>query len=350
MGENEIKKTSRKLSMWKIILISIIFSTVITFGYFAIEGYCAKNGMRMPIQRDGYGGDCLVYNGIFWTVVVPEPLTTPDDPVVAGPDIVNFSWQMLIIVYVGLAFIAWAVLSAFNKKIKYVAITIGAAAAVFLAAIGIKKGVTAWKETPVELFAVRVYTTDFRPGQYMAVNYPSTASYFAKAGVEDKYGRIEYTTLNGRISPGELSKKQFKAIIQAAKNLKANSVKDNNKQFAYHIEVVYKQKDGGYGKVSAVGYGEYPEGWAEFVRLTNEICGYDYLSENPETAELTEEWFSENFGITEDDLPDGVTVEDFMKARKIRMESISGYYGVIDTANFDAAKELKYYTSGMEGN
>ena len=346
MGENTEKTVhkSKKLKMWQIILISLGIAVVLTLGYLAVESISVSATGRPLIHREQWGGDCREEIGLFWTIVIPEPMTSIDEPVVASHDIRYFNARMLFISMLVIFAAAWIVLSLINGKWKTVLITVGAVTAGVLLFIGGKKIQKKINETPEKLIKIEIYTTDIRPGQCFSVEYPRKAYYLVKAGEEGKFGRTETRKLENSVSTEDVSKAELNQIIEAVRKVKENSNKDYKEDVAYFVSVQYEQKKG-YCTVGAYGYGGYPEGWDELVALTNGLCGGDYLSETPTVQSLTEEWFSETFGIYEEDLPDGFTVDDFMKSQRIDMNFLCGYR---NRYTFDAEKFYESYMSNFQ--
>ena len=338
--EKTLRK-SKKLKMWQIILISLGIAVVLTLGYLAYESIALVTTGLPPIHREQWGGECRIETGLFWSVTILEPMTSIDDPVAPSPDIRNFRAAMLLVSVLTIFAAAWIILSLINGKWKTVLIAVGAVVIGALLFWGGKKIQKKINETPEKLIKIEIYTTDIRPGQCFAVEYPRNAYYLVKAGEEGKFGRTETRKLENSVSTDDVSKAELNEIIAAVRKVDENSNNNYKEDVAYFVSVHYAQKKG-YGTVGAYGYGGYPEGWDELVALTNDLCGGDYLSETPTVQTLTEEWFSETFGIYEEDLPDGVTVDHFMKSQRIDMNFLSGYRNHYP---FDAKK---HYESFMD--
>ena len=326
----------------KITILSIIISSVIVFTYFGIETFCVKTGRNMPVQTTESGGECVVSQGIFWSVTILAPLTSVDDPVAAGPPIEGFSIPSLILAVIILSFILWVILCLFSRNLKPVLIVAGSIAAIFLLVTCGKKLKKAWDEIPTELSSITVITSDIHPNSYFSLRYPYDASYLIPPQEDGTCGKTGYDHMDQNIRPEDVTKKQLRALIKAAKNVKSNTDTDRQKDFMYQIELVYKQHKG-YGHIRTEGYGEIPPDWAEFVRLTNEICGVDYLREKPEPVTFSYEWFAETYGIHDEDMPEGASVEQFITYWKITMRTICGINSSGDYTHFDPSGRLEKY-------
>lgn len=347
MDEKENGKNRKKGSMKKAFIISLILSLVITITYLGIETFCVKTGRDMPYQKVDYGGECIEYSGVFWGVTLLAPLTNKDEPSAPSPIITYFSWIRLLLVFLTLAFLIWCVLCVFHRRIKPVLIVIGSIVAVVLVVIGCKRLKKAWDDAPVEISSIMVITSDIHQENYFSLRYPYDASYLVRPGDEGEYGKTAYTHMGQCMEPQTVTGKQLKALLKAAQSVKEASDTDKKKDFMYYIKVVYKTHEG-YGNVQTYGYGAFPEEWATFVRLTNEICGQEYLREQPEPVILTAEWFSETYGFYDKDLPEGASVEHFLSTQKIPMKYICGIDSSGNYRHYDPTSAIKNYLSLFE--
>ena len=179
--EKTLRK-SKKLKMWQIILISLGIAVALTLGYLAYESIALVTTGLPPIHREQWGGECRIETGLFWSVTILEPMTSIDDPVAPSPDIRNFRAPMLLVSVLTIFAAAWIILSLINGKWKTVLIAVGAVTACVLLFTGGKKIQKKINETPEKLIKIEIYTTDIRPGQCFAVEYPRNAYYLVKAG------------------------------------------------------------------------------------------------------------------------------------------------------------------------
>ncbi len=341
-------KKKRKLSMPKIILISAIFAVAVTLLWFVIEGSMVKKTGHMPFERVQSGGECIEYMGIFWGRTILTPMTSIDEPVVAQPDIIGYRRPMVFWA-IGILFACcWTILTLLTGRWKVILIIFGSAGILFLLVTGIKKAKQAWDETPMSISNVRVYTTDVRSGECVSVDYPWNSVSFVKAREEGPYGKYKTTHLSQMIKPEDVTKEQFKALLKAGQTVKENSNRNWREDFTYRVEIVYKTRTG-YGEIRVNGYGgTYPEGWADLVAIVNELAGGEYLRPDPGTFDLTPEWFTENFGVTDEDLPGALTVEDYLNNHDFRRELFSGLSSSGTTYPYDAEKGLQAYLSRFE--
>ncbi len=325
-----------------IILIALLIPLIVTTAYSMVESYCVHNGKDMPIQHDVYGGECREEVGIFWSIFYLEPMTSMDDPTPATPPSITFSIVQFLKINVGCAFLLWVAISLINRYFKPVIIVVGILVTGFLAVFGFKKGKKAWGDIPVELESVTIITSDVHPGIYNSMFYPHEACYLVPAGEGVQYGylEMEYMGRGQYRDPASIKGKELRAIINKAKKIKENTDTDWDKEFVYKVYVVYKTKSG-YESVKTTGYGDFPEGWGDFVRLVNETCGLNYLREDPEAVSLSPEWFSETFGIHDSDLPGDMTVKEYLEKRKITIKNCSGMNASGNIFSFQPGKALE---------
>ena len=320
-----IEKPVKRLPIYIIILISIVLPLLLTIPYSCIESFCVHNHKEMPYQRTVWGGECREEVGIFWSVFYLEPMTSVDDPEPSYPPEISFNLKKFLLINVCSAFVLWVILSLINRYFKPVIIVVGSLVTVFLVIIIGKKVKKNWEDTPVELTSITVITSDVHPGIYNSMFYPHETCCLVPAGKENRFGYLEnhYMSEDNITQPGTITGKELKNIIAAAKKVKENTDTDYNKEFVYKMVVVYKTKDG-YESVKTQGYGDFPECWGDFINLINITCGLDYLRADPEAVQLTPEWFSETFGIYDDDLVEYSSVEEYLEKKKITMKNVSG--------------------------
>ncbi len=348
----ETKKGSSKfkrLHMGIIILIAIGSILLLTTSYCIIESVCVHNHRDMPYQRDVWGGECREEVGVFWSVFYLEPMTSIDDPAPSYAPKINFRPIPFVLINVCGAFALWLILSLINRYFKPVIIVVGGIATVFLVFFGVKKFKKAWEDTPVELTSITVLTSDVHPGVYNSMFYPHEAFYLVPAGDGEKYGYSvrEYMDKSKINMPGSITGKELRRLIDMAEQIKENSDTDYKKEFVYKVVVVYKTKSG-YDAVRVKGYGDFPEGWSDFIKTVNETCGLDYLRENPEPVTFTTEWFSKTYGIYDSDLAGDVTVEEYLKLSKINMERASCMNSSGDAFEFEPGKAVEAFNERYE--
>ena len=198
----------------------------------------------------------------------------------------------------------------------------------------------------MELYRIEILSSDIHPGVCNSLQYPGHAYSLVPAGAEgNRYGYLDKTLIENGMAVTDISREQLDALLDAAKAVKEKRTYRYKGDIAFWFKITYKTRDGGYGSVTCWCYDEFPEEWADFVRLVNGICGGDYLRENPEIVIYSDEWFSENFGIYEKDLPEGASLAQFMEYKvwvKNDMERFCGNFNG-DLRGFDAEEELNDY-------
>ena len=324
-NENEKPKFQlRKLSVAKIILISLIGALLINCAYLAVETICVKTGRNMPIQSQVTGGECIEQVGLFWRVTILCPMTSAEEHYTPSPNIESFAILQFLGMIMITAFVLWILLMILSRRIKPALICVGILVACALLVTGGTKLKDAWDDTPEELIRVTVITADLHPGVYNSINYPTNASCLVLPGEGQPYGYLDDQEVTDFISPENVTRGQLKALLKAAKAVAENTDTDQKKDFAYKISIVYKTRAGGRKVTHIIGFDAFPAEWESFIQTLGETCGGNYLREKPEMVRYSKEWFCETFGISEKDMPEGKTVDDFINQHKISMQKICG--------------------------
>lgn len=355
MEENNDRKKIRyprirftDLSILGVILSSVRLSLRINIIYLIIESLCAYVGF-LPLHSRSWGGECRVESGLYWTITHLYPMTDGSQSYTAPEPVKDFSLLRVLMVTAFLAVIFFIVLSIINKHVKKLLILIAAVAAVIGAVAGVKMAVKKYNDTPIELCSIEVITSDVHQGVCNSLRYPGSAMYLVPAGSDgNRYGYYEEIPIEDGISPESVTKEQLDALLKAAREVRNNRDTDFDGDFAFKIYIVYKTREG-YDSVTVWGYEGFPEGWAEFADVLNEICGDAYLRENPELVSFSYDWFSENFGITESDLPGGKTLEDMFTYRRnwLEMDRICGLGLIGHIQTFEPEYYLKVYRNDV---
>lgn len=333
--------------MKKTIIWSLLVALTLTLILFGIDTYGALKNEDMLICYESAGGDCSVDQGIGWSILHLYPLTSVSDTSPTTTIKVSFDFLSIVMVFLGLFLVSFFVGNIICKKFKQVIIGVGGLAVIVLLWYFVPLIKGAIGETPTELTSIRVYTSDMKSGNCYMVSYPYRVYYFAAAGTDGEKGHSKMESLNLQDHVGDISKEQLEKILDAAENVKKEAIRgDNKKDFAFRIDIRYKTRDGN-GKLDFYGCESYPDTWKDFAHLVNEICGDDYLDETPEMIKFTKHWFIENFGISEEDMPDEGDIDGFIKNREINMKTIAGIYYNGDEHQFNVEDELKAYAKAF---
>lgn len=335
------------LGMARILLISALVSLAINTVYLVVETVCIKSGNGMPICRKVYGGECIENVGVYWFETILVPLTSTEDATpAAAVTRQRFVPLQFLCAFAALFVIVWLILSLINKHFKPLLIIFGGMAAAALVFFGGKALIRRYDDEPQKLILVSVVTSDLHPGICSGVYFPYYYVTLVSPGDGGKYGRLQgeglYPGSSDPVHPEDVGKVQLKELLWAAHELEKSSSLNTAEGFAYKIRIEYESRHG--KKVLVIGgYGDFPEEYANFVRVVNEICGMDLLREDPEAVTFSYEWFSDTFGIYDSDLPEGATVEGYMTSRRIRFNEICGLSAAGKLTSFDPADSLEQY-------
>lgn len=335
-----------------IILRSFLYSFCLNIIYLIFESACVWVGF-IPFAFTSQGGECVQYFGRYWSITYFYPLTTADDPNRAPEPEKAFSFIMVLITLVAVTFIIFVILCIKNGYAKKVLVIIGAIAVTVCGVIVVKIAVNKWNDTPMELSQIQVITSDLHPDVVNALEYPGQALTLVPAGsAGNLYGYSEVITIENGKDVTEVTRKELEALLDAASAAEEHSIKKYSGDFAYKVEITYRTRGGYYRRMYFRGFNEFPEEWAEFARLVNEICGGEYLRENPELVAYTDAWFSETYGIRDSGLPEGASIQgmkDYIHSG-IEMDRICGNSAIGSLKAYDVEQELNRYFSYLKNN
>lgn len=335
-----------------IILRSFLYSFCFNIIYLFFESACVWVGF-IPFAFTSQGGECVQYFGRYWSITYFYPLTTADDPNRAPEPEKAFSFIMVLITLVAVTFIIFVILCIKNGYAKKVLVIIGAIAVTVCGVIVVKIAVNKWNDTPMELSQIQVITSDLHPDVVNALEYPGQALTLVPAGsAGNLYGYSEVITIENGKDVTEVSRKELEALLDAASAAKEQSITKYSGDFAYKVEITYRTRGGYYRRMYFRGFNEFPEEWAEFARLVNEICGGEYLRENPEIVAYTDAWFSETYGIRDSGLPEGASIQgmkDYIHSG-IEMDRICGNSAIGSLKAYDVEQELNRYLNYLKNN
>lgn len=342
MTKETPKKARKGIGMPAVILLSIGLALIVNGIYLGIETACVKAGKKMPYEKVVYGGDCIEYQGFYWHILSLEPASSPEHPAPATEPIRSFSLVMFLLLTGASAFVLWVLLALIDRHFKAVLVVVGGVAIVSLSVFGYKKGREVWKNTPDHLIAVTIITADVHPGVTSAMRLPNETLTLVAPGEEGPYGYLKKEKMENAIDPKTIRGKELKTLIRETKALQEQANTNKEDGFTYFVRVEYAKKKG-IGQTHVFGYGDFPEGWSEYIQTVNQICKTDYLREEPVAAHLSGEWFTETYGISEKDLPEGVSVEDFLTSYGLEMKNVCGMDHQWKPFEFRAERVLEEY-------
>ena len=137
----------------------------------------------------------------------------------------------------------------------------------------------------------------------------------------------------------EITREEFTYFVEYVKNLEPEQWQEGSVH-SYRIAVSYYDENGEDQYVSRLGYDGFPEGFEEFIDKCNEIAGGHYLTTGDTLQELTPEFLTEAFGVTDEDVRNG-TLQDVIDTLKLNMYEVTNLFYMSD--KLDA-----YYASTRE--
>lgn len=152
-------------------------------------------------------------------------------------------------------------------------------------------------------------------------------------------GRCKLFDLENAKERGEITPEELNYFVEYVSNLQPEPWQEGSVH-SYRIALFYYDENGEDRHVSVWGYDTFPEGFEEFIGKCNEIAGGNYLSTGDEVQELSPEFLTEVFGVTDADVRDG-SLQDVIDTMDLNMYEITRVFYMKDA--LDA-----YYASTKE--
>ena len=130
---------------------------------------------------------------------------------------------------------------------------------------------------------------------------------------------------------------------------------------AYKIFITYYDENHKEHSIIKYGYGKFPDNWPTIISHINEITeGTAHLTDSTELTVIDGEFLKKNFNVSEDKLPEGVTLDDVLEKYPITYEelfvrnfsfnyNIDDYmYDYYDLASFKPTLDMPAERSDMD--
>ncbi len=150
------------------------------------------------------------------------------------------------------------------------------------------------------------------------VNYPH---YYYGFNKKDR-GSTSIYDFSQAIPVDKVSQKDFEFLRDYVLAL-PDEKKEEDSVFAYAVLLHYYDENGETEMVYVEGYDELPEGFDTFVEKVNHLCGASYLTGSGSLQEVTPEYLTQVWGVTDDDVPGG-TLEEFIRQEELDMKKLTG--------------------------
>ena len=118
---------------------------------------------------------------------------------------------------------------------------------------------------------------------------------------------------------------------------------DENDDPAYMIDLHYYDENHIEHNSKKNGYGGFPDNWKQIIAYTNEISeGREGLTDSTDLVRVDADHLREHFGITDDMLPEGVTVEEFFEIYPVTYFDLYNSTGLTSVLITDNIRDFKY--------
>ena len=109
---------------------------------------------------------------------------------------------------------------------------------------------------------------------------------------------------------------------------------------SFKVWLRYYDENGEEQSIRVSGRDNFPEGWNEFIEYINYVCGEDYLTGEGELVEVTPEYLTEVFGVTDDDVKEG-TLADVIEHNNITVLGLTDH-------SFRMSTEINRYYADLK--
>jgi hypothetical protein len=157
--------------------------------------------------------------------------------------------------------------------------------------------------------------------------------------LNNNWGESEYTRKHEAVFSSDSAMKLIDEI-----NALPDIYGDENDDPSYMISLSYYDADGNSFSLWKNGYGIFPDNWEQIITYTNEIAdGRDSLSYSTDLVRVDEELLKTQFGMTEDMLPEGVTIEKFIEDTKLTYFDLYGNTSAYAVDSYVRNYKYDYY-------
>jgi hypothetical protein len=152
-------------------------------------------------------------------------------------------------------------------------------------------------------------------------------------------GRCRLFDLENAKERSEITEEELNYFVEYVSNVQPQLWQEGSVD-SYRIALFYYDENGEDRYVSVLGYDTFPEGFEEFIEKCNEIAGGNYLYTGEKVQELSPEFLTEVFGVTDEDVRNG-NLQDVIDTLELNMYEV--------TKGFSMSDKLEaYYASTKE--
>lgn len=145
---------------------------------------------------------------------------------------------------------------------------------------------------------------------------------------------------NGAYDAANLSSEQALNLINEIEAIP--DAVNGQGQFAFKIELIYTDEEGKVHEVEKEGYGSFPDNWDTVVDLTNAVTENKAgITKSRDIVSIDRDYLITNYGISDDMLPEKVTIDDLIRDYPITYETLYD-----PKSDFDIEKAVYDYTYG----
>ncbi|MBQ7765833.1 MAG: hypothetical protein IJ397_03195 [Lachnospiraceae bacterium] len=166
------------------------------------------------------------------------------------------------------------------------------------------------------------------------IRYPH---YYCK--IHSETSKCSIYDFENAIARENLSEEDYIYLTDYVMNLESSD-HDAEDIGTYRIYLHYYDENGVKQSKAVYGYNDFPEGWSEFISRVNTICGDEYLSCEGDIVEVTPEFLTDKFDVTDEDVKEG-TLADVIEQNKLDIFEVT-------ESGFNMEFQLEKYYAGIK--
>ena len=139
-------------------------------------------------------------------------------------------------------------------------------------------------------------------------------------------GRCRLFDLENAKERSEITQEELTYFVEYVSSLEPEPWHEGSVH-SYRIALSYYDENGEDKYISALGYDTFPEGFEEFIEKCNEIAGGNYLTTGESLQELSPEFLTEVFGVTDEDVRGG-NLQDVIDTLELNMYEVTRVFSM----------------------
>lgn len=171
-----------------------------------------------------------------------------------------------------------------------------------------------------QIYKMEVWSAAENEAMIYHVQYP----YFYYGFANGDMGNTTLYDFEHATDREDVSKEDFEYLRDYVSGL-PDEKKEEDSVFAYAVVFSYYDENGDIQNLYAEGYDEFPEGFDGFIDKVNDLCGMECLTGSGSLQQVTPEYLTKIWGVTDEDVPGG-TLADVIRQGEIDMKKLTDVF------------------------